>query len=179
MSTISFQIDQLPGLAANAGPFPFSFECSDPHSATATPSIPLVNRGPESYAVSREQEDWVARQWPELEMVFAGAWVAHSIGQIQKILDELGPIAPGPSFAARFLLQQLLSGPKLPGVPTSNGLPAWHARPDVSEIFRVQNLAAHRPPLRTRPRRTTAHPAYKNLVYVARRNAVIALGLPH
>jgi hypothetical protein len=89
VSEVTITLARLPGVR-EGGPFHFTF---DQGAYAAVLTIPIVHRGPESYAVSRAQEQWVLTRYPELECVFAGAWRTADRARLDAIKAELRHLA--------------------------------------------------------------------------------------
>ena len=134
MASVTFELADLPWISGSG--FRFTLERTDLDAATTTLTIPIVQRGPESYAESQDQEQWVQGNWPDLEMAFAGAWLIHTPQQLQRVVDYLESHSPGPTFAAQMLLQQLRYGSRPPSPCAPNGLPAYHQNADVDDATR-------------------------------------------
>ena len=92
MAEITITLARLPGVH-EPGPFHFTF---DQGAIAAVLTIPIVNRGPESYAVSRAQEQWVLTRYPELECCFAGAWRTADRARLDAIKAGLRRLAASP-----------------------------------------------------------------------------------
>ena len=143
MPTFTLTLDRLPGLDSAEGPF--EFKC-DWNGSIGVLTIPIVNRGPESFAVSLQQEQWVSRRYPGLEMCFAGAWRTEDRALFDRASGDLSSLAGGPSGETRQLLAEL-SGycPVLKRAP--NGHPAFSAVADCTEeersAARAEDLARH------------------------------------
>jgi hypothetical protein len=92
--SFTVKLETLPGLDSETGPFQFTFEWN---GNTGVLTIPIVNRGPESFAVSLKQEEWVTRKFPRLEPCFAGAWRTDDRAQFNRACEALSALAGGPS----------------------------------------------------------------------------------
>lgn len=137
MPEITLQLATLPGLPADqqvdSPPGGFSFTLSRPSAAGAafTLTIPIVNRGPESYAESQAQETWVSQRYPGLEMCFAGAWRTSDPALFSDITRDLNDQTQGPLLSARWLLAELRGRFVAQPPRAPNGCSLWSPRADV------------------------------------------------
>lgn len=136
MASIRLTIAQLPDLPGEAGPFTFELERPSGARGTAVLTIPIVNRGPESYAESQAQESWVSRRYPDLEMCFAGAWRTDDLPRFDRLADELARLAQAAPLDALWLLSELRTRTPPPLARAANGIPLVNPRADVDEAIR-------------------------------------------
>jgi tetratricopeptide (TPR) repeat protein len=136
MASISLTIQELPDFPGEAGPFAFMLERPSGGSGTAVLTIPIVNRGPESYAESQAQESWVSRRYPDLEMCFAGAWRTDDLQRFDELAADLAGLAQSAPLDAQWLLSELQSRVPPPLARAANGIPLVNPRAGVDEAIR-------------------------------------------
>ncbi|MBI5609996.1 MAG: tetratricopeptide repeat protein [Deltaproteobacteria bacterium] len=139
MAEFHITLPKLPAGVASRGPWTFTLQDSGRDGVASVLTIPIVNRGPESFAESADQEQWVGRRWPRLQLVFAGAWTLADRPAFLAIAEELCALAGGPSAAARLALHELQFGAEPPRARAPNGCSQWNPRADVDDTTR--NLA--------------------------------------
>jgi tetratricopeptide (TPR) repeat protein len=129
VGTFGFTLEQLPGLVAKGGPFHFTCDWSGDSGVI---TIPIINRGPESVAVSQPQEDWLSARFPNLESCFAGAWRTTDRALFSRVCNALAALDRGPPAAQRELLAALRVRPVPSGA--SKGVPSFSsAAPGTEE----------------------------------------------
>ncbi len=150
MAEITLTIHDLPGLSAAgdasaaAGQGGYAFTLSRPAQPgqSATLTIPIVNRGPESYAASVAQERWVSQRYPDLEMCFAGAWRTSDAERFDQVSQDLHHLSQGPDLAAQWLAAELCTRCSAPPPRAPNGCSLWNPRADVADSVRQAARAA-------------------------------------
>ncbi len=133
MPDIALRIPVIAGLPPHHAPFEFTLS---PSGEGGVLTIPIVPRGPESFAVSAAQEAWVSAHFAGLEMCFAGAWRTGDAAVWAQVAADLCGRAGGPPYAVRALLEELrvryvANPPRAP-----NGRPLWAAGADVDDATR-------------------------------------------
>lgn len=135
MASIGLTLQELPGVAGESGPFAFELE-RPAAGGTAVLTIPIVHRGPESFAVSLAQERWVAQRYPDLEMCFAGAWRTSDLPRFEQIASDLAALAQIAAPQVLWRLSELRTQPPAPA-RDSRGVPLVSPRSQASDEERL------------------------------------------
>lgn len=138
MASFTVTVQRLPGVDPAQGPFRFELEWS---ATGGLVRIPIVERGPESMAVSRVQEEWLYARYPALDSPAAGAWLTEDRALFDRLCRELSALAQGRPGQHLQLLAELRGRRGVDPPRASNGLAAWNSQSDCTEAERARARA--------------------------------------